>query len=497
MTTGHTDRCSAEVVIVGAGPAGTTLASHLAAQGHDVLLLDSRTFPRWVVGESLTPKILSVLERTGIRRQVEDAGFNRMTGHSHLWETPDRIETEFEDGTGFQVDRAIFDSLLKDNATRNGATFCSGITAIRTTSEGNVVTGVEWQDDQGARGVTRAQLVVDATGGAGVLARQHGLRYDLDWPTTIAMVGYLRGPDELGTRTLVEAFDNGWVWSFQLADGRRGISLFIDPDQAKQTPPSQRTVEWLGMLSGASTLREYLSGATVVTEPISCGVKWYSCKTRGIPGLLVIGDAADFVDPLSSQGVYRAMDGAHRAAIAAEHILRDAARWESVIRWYDGMESRAAAAYTEQMRQSYDIVAKWQKSPFFARRQGLSPRIDGVPFPSEIASARERLKDMGRRGEIPSAVFRCQGSLNVDQGMTLIDGRLIPEPHVVCSLSALSVKVPDVLQDLDWLPVLEQEGQVRELIAKLELRDARSRETLMEFLVEMTEAGHLKAERTS
>ena len=483
-----------EVVIVGAGPAGSTMATHLASRGHDVLLLDAQPFPRWAVGESLTPKILKPLERNGVRRLVEEAGFNRMTGHTHLWETPELIETDFDNGVGFQVDRAIFDQILSDHAVESGARFMSGITVLRTTVIEGRVNGVEWRNADGKTGRLAARLVVDATGGVGVLARQHELRYPLDWPTTVAVVGYLSGDDDVGTRTLVEAFDDGWIWSFILADGRRGIALFVDPADSKRMAGANIAQNWLHRLEAAQSLRNYLREAEIVVAPACFDVSWYSSHTRGKTGLLIIGDAADFVDPISSQGVFRAMDGAHRAAIAADEILNHEGKTDAAIRWYDRMEDRSSSAYAEQMRQSYEVAGSWQKSAFFAGRLGRHPRIEGVPLPSEETAARDHLKELGRRGLIPAAVFRPTGALVCGEELTISDGGLTAEEHVRCEGGSLTAAVPAALTDVNWLEALREGSTVRELVRRLSLDSSESREEFMEFLVEMSEIGHLKVE---
>lgn len=481
----------AEVIVVGAGPSGCTMAAHLAACGHEVFLLESSHFPRWRVGESLTPKILPTLERTGVRRSVEEAGFTRMAGHAHLWETPQMIETDFDNGIGFQADRAIFDAILKDNAASKGAQYFEGVTVRRARGDADVVTGVEWADSEGQTGSLNASLVVDATGGAGVLARQHNLRYAMDWPTTVALVGYLKGPDHLGPRTLVEAFDGGWIWSFLLSDGRRGISLFLDPDLSTLGSGEERTDRWLQKLAPATSLTDYLQTAAVVQPPKGFDVSWYSSHTRGKKGLLVVGDAADFVDPISSQGVFRAMDGAHRASLAADHFLSDPLLFPQALRWYDDMEDRSSSVYAEQMRESYEVAAAWQTSLFFQARLDHDPRIKGVPLPSEMSQRRRHLKNLGRDGAIPDTVFEPHDTLRVTEEHVLVEGLLVSRPHATRSGSSMRVEVPELLQSVDWLSAIRRSLLVRELVPTLGLNDARSRETLMEFLVELYESKHV------
>src|SRR2546422_81782 len=164
---------SADIVVAGGGPAGSTISRLLAGFGYRVVLLEKRRFPRHQIGESLTPSILPVLDFLGVRTRVEEAGFLRMVGHTVCWGSPQPRTSYYSadhSRRGFQAWRADFDQILLDHARG------SGVQVL----EGRAVNYVGLDEGAGVtlhtrQGHIEAAFFVDASGHAGVLARQ-GLR---------------------------------------------------------------------------------------------------------------------------------------------------------------------------------------------------------------------------------------------------------------------------------------------------------------------------------
>jgi flavin-dependent dehydrogenase len=160
-----------DVVIAGAGPAGSTACYLLAGLGFPVLLLEKSEFPRYRIGESLTPSILPVLDFLKLRQTVENAGFLRMPGHTVCWGSPEPRTGYYspdKSRLGFQVWRESFDTLLLEKAR------CQKRVEVKLGTSVNQVSidrrGVTVHATR--QGPIRTRFFVDATGHAGVLARQ-------------------------------------------------------------------------------------------------------------------------------------------------------------------------------------------------------------------------------------------------------------------------------------------------------------------------------------
>jgi flavin-dependent dehydrogenase len=132
--------------VIGAGPAGATIARRLAALGHDVVLIERAAFPRPHIGESLPPSICPVLDLCGVREQVEAAGFLRPASAIVQWSGPAARHSRFDGAPGFQVDRGRFDHLLLAAARDAGASVRQPARAGRpvATADGWAVP-LEWQ----------------------------------------------------------------------------------------------------------------------------------------------------------------------------------------------------------------------------------------------------------------------------------------------------------------------------------------------------------------
>ncbi|HEV8714128.1 MAG TPA: tryptophan 7-halogenase, partial [Candidatus Binatia bacterium] len=164
---------STDIIVAGGGPAGATISHLLAGLGYRVVLLEKRRFPRHQIGESLTPSILPLLDFLGLRTRVEEAGFLRMVGHTVCWGSPQPRTSYYSVDhirRGFQAWRADFDRILLDHARSSGVQVLEGRAVNYVGLDKGA--GVTLRTRQGHM---EAAFFVDASGHAGVLARQ-GLR---------------------------------------------------------------------------------------------------------------------------------------------------------------------------------------------------------------------------------------------------------------------------------------------------------------------------------
>ena len=363
-----------DVVIAGAGPAGSTAGYLLAGLGFRVLLLEKSEFPRYRIGESLTPSILSVLDFIKVRQAVESGGFMRMLGHTVCWGSPEpRTGYYSPDRTrmGFQVWRESFDTLLLEHArSQKGVAIKLGVGVNEVSIDRRGVTV-----HAARQGPIRARFFVDASGHAGVLARQNFRQRDPDFKT-LAVTGYWRDSvalegDDFGN-TLLEAYENGVVWSVPLQNGLRNVTLLVDWSQG-------RRIRELG-------LRDFLP---VRNEPfrVRLEVSFDGQPGRADPGsptrpcippvsspgerFLLLGDAGLFIDPLSSEGVQTAMASAITGAAVINTILRRPADAPSALTFYRDAQNNAYSTHYRQSAEYYDQERRWPDSTFWSRRSGL------------------------------------------------------------------------------------------------------------------------------
>lgn len=299
---------SHDVVIIGAGPGGSTAANLLAAAGHDVVVVERAVFPRFHVGESLLPADLPLLERLGV--ELDGRSFQFKGGAEFIDErSGDCVTYLFRDaldGTpdhAWQVERAVFDKLLADAATSRGAVIRYGET-VSTVSFDDAAVKVETD-----AGSLRARYLIDASGQDALLARELGAVEPIRDLGRAAVFAHYEGlhPEvqaELGAQGNVKVFmiEDGWIWAIPLVGGRLSVGV----------------IKWRGKIDEA--LHERAVAASPILRRLTRGTTRrplrilgnFSFRNRRAvgPRYICIGDAACFLDPVFSSGISLAMLGA-------------------------------------------------------------------------------------------------------------------------------------------------------------------------------------------
>ncbi len=358
------DASTTDAVVIGGGPAGAVAALLLTAWGRSVTVL-ARGPARNVLAESLPPSCRKLFDRIGISAAVDGAGFVRATGNTVLWGGATPTAHAFGgEAMGWQVERDRFDRVLLDATARAGA-------SIRTPAS---VRSVGAPEDKGARrvvydahGATRkltARWVIDASGRTGVTVPRDG-RQSVEGGRTLALVAHWKRaggwPVEDPTHTLVESYDDGWAWSVPVASGERVFALMVAPAAAAGAGGSNLATLYRRELGRTTWFRELVADAETTVEPWACDASPYGTTRVGGDGLVLAGDAATFVDPLSSYGVKKAMASAWLAAIVVNtcldtpdleaaalslHAARERAMYESLSRQSAALAREAAGAHT-------------------------------------------------------------------------------------------------------------------------------------------------------
>ncbi len=322
---------SCEVLVVGGGPAGSTVAALLAERGVDVVLLEKDVHPRFHIGESLLPFNLPLLDRLGVADQVKRIGLPKW-GVDFVSQTDQRTVTfEFGDAwdkslpSSFQVRRSEFDLILLRKAAARGARVIEGWRVSELDLDHADGVEVTAAGDAGQEQRWRARFLVDASGRDTLVAARLGLKHRNRRHASAAVYGHFAGARRQEGRAegniSIFWFAHGWIWFIPLSDGTTSIGAVCPPDYLK-TRTTDLTTFFHATIAQAPALAERLVGATLLGAATATGN--YSYRSRAMVGrnYLMVGDAYAFIDPVFSTGVYLAMSSAFRAADAVVTVLR-------------------------------------------------------------------------------------------------------------------------------------------------------------------------------
>ncbi len=297
----------------------------------------------------------------------------RMPGHTVCWGSPEPRTGYYspdKSRMGFQVWRESFDTLLLENARRQ-----KGIEVKLGVGVNEVVIDRRGVTVHAARqGPIRTRFFVDASGHAGVLARQDFRQRDPDFKT-LAVTGYWRDAaapagDDFGN-TLLEAYENGVVWSVPLQNGLRNVTVLVDWSQGRRIRELGLRDFYLSEMNKLSYVSKFLSTASLPAAPRVSDATLYTARQFAGERFLLLGDAGLFIDPLSSEGVQTAMASAITGAAVINTILNRPAAAASALIFYRDAQNNAYSTHYRQSAEYYDQERRWPDSIFWRRRSGL------------------------------------------------------------------------------------------------------------------------------
>lgn len=310
-----------DVLVVGGGPAGAAAAVMLSRWGHEVVVLDRPTV-RPPLAESLPPSCRRLMEEIGVLPAVATAGFVEATGNTVWWGGDERRVEPFPAGaTGWQVDRARFDEVLRAHAIAGGVRwYRPAMARALETVEGVVVCTAELG---GTERVIRARWAIDASGRSGLVARHQRTAAGTAW-RTMALAAEWRRPGGWGlpdeSHTLVESAANGWGWSVPVDRDRRYFTVMFNP---ASEPPVGGAIatDYHRRFGQLPALAAIAHGGACIGAPFACDASTYEIGDPVHGQVLAVGDAASFLDPLSSFGVKKALASGWMGAIAIHTAL--------------------------------------------------------------------------------------------------------------------------------------------------------------------------------
>ncbi|MES3035927.1 MAG: FAD-dependent monooxygenase [Gemmatimonadota bacterium] len=309
-------RESTQAIVVGGGPAGSAAAWALASQGLDVIVIDKAHFPRdKPCAEYLSPQGSRILDAMGVLGTVERAGAAQLAGMRVRSPDGGVIHGEFAAQHGFSgfrdrglaLRRRHLDPILQDAARAVGAEVRDGVALESLLRDGDAVAGVRVRTNAGLQEL-RAPLVIGADGLRSSVARSLKLSARLPWPRRVAFVAHYRDVRGMGAHGEMHVERDGYVGLADVGHGETNVAIVVPKSLARDAAGDAAgfMTNWLAR---HAQLAPRFATATRVSAVRATGPFASHARRGWAPGTALVGDAADFFDPFTGEGIYAALRG--------------------------------------------------------------------------------------------------------------------------------------------------------------------------------------------
>lgn len=353
-----------DVVILGAGPAGTAAGIQLAQMGLDVGIAEHRSFPRSHVGICISDETVAVISFLGLEHAFAEARFWRRTLTAVRW---GYAETRLVPQQGYHVDRAILDQLMLDRSRSAGARVYQPFTVLKV----EPLEGSGWRvaiGDGDRCQVLKARFLVDATGRRPAL---RGARVK-DGPPLVALHASWRLAGTAEFDGLIEAGEDAWLWYAQTARDQAVISVFCDPRHLKVSKWGGLQARYSGLLRQFRALKLDQLGHQC-SDPQACDATSQHAEDPLGERYIRLGDSCFSVDPLSSQGVHLALQSGLQGAVIVNTLLNKPGNTAAARGFFRTRVAERVARYAARTRQEYGRVSTTWPNAFWHERAGDTP----------------------------------------------------------------------------------------------------------------------------
>jgi flavin-dependent dehydrogenase len=396
-----------DVAIIGGGPAGSTAAALLARAGRRVILFERERFPRFHIGESLLPFSMKAFTRLGLHEKFLSAGFMKKYGGEIFGACTERgTKFYFKDGFrsqtdhAYQVTRSDFDKVLLDHAVECGARVHeeTSVETIEFTSDearllwqargahevGSARCGrrgdTSQRDVPTMKGEVRARYVIDASGRRSVLGKKFNIKKTYDHLHKLSIFAHYDGVSRAegidGTLTVLIRGLDRWFWIIPLTAERTSIGVVLDSDTFKKSKLSAEDFLERALTEQPIIAKRMTNARRVSQVYIEADFSYRSAKLHGDRWLLA-GDAAGFIDPIFSSGVFLAVFSGEQCADVMNEVLDHPSRAKRLFPRYERAVNRAMDVYLRFVNAWY---TKEFIEVFLAPRDFLSvpPAVNAV-----------------------------------------------------------------------------------------------------------------------
>jgi flavin-dependent dehydrogenase len=326
-----------DVLVIGAGPAGTASAAVLSERGHRVLVLEREKFPRYHIGESLLPFTFYPLQRLGLVEKMRDSQFVKkysvqFVSPSGKASQPFYFSTRYSEDVAqtWQVLRSEFDQMLVDDARAKGATIVEGVTVTQLLREGDRVTGVRVKHEDGATAEYRAPMTLDCSGKESFAAVRNQWRVRDPKLNKVAVWTYYKGAKrdpgiDAGATTVAFVPEKGWFWYIPQHDDMVSVGVVAEGKYLARDGVKDPGEIFRREIEQNLWIKDHLVPGTQVGPYFVTNEFSFHSKYCGSEGLLLVGDALSFLDPVFSSGLMLALksgvmagDAVHEALLAQD-----------------------------------------------------------------------------------------------------------------------------------------------------------------------------------
>jgi FADH2-dependent halogenase len=317
-----------DAIVIGGGPGGSSAASVLSSRGYSVLILDKSRFPRFHIGESMVPYLTKAFEDLDVLGDIEPYFMHKLGAEISATDGNTR-QIEFnrlhpgQRPLAFNLDRTRSDTVLLEHAVRCGTQVVQEARVSGLLRDETRISGVRYLHNGAAQEAT-ARFVIDASGRAGVIAHSFGFRRHNSRLRHVSIYQFYEDliPENNPSRiedAVFSTHEQGWVWCFPVSLERLSVGAVMP---AELLTRQEINVVFRQALKRAPRVSNRIRGASPVFGRLQVESNFcYHSETLSGPGFFLVGDAACFVDPMLSGGVYLAAMTGMQAAEAVDRIL--------------------------------------------------------------------------------------------------------------------------------------------------------------------------------